>query len=454
MTDTISAIATAPGNAALGIIRISGPWAQQVIDAVVPDARAPKHVRSMRFGHAIDIESKEIIDEVLCFFASAPQTATGEDTAEIHAHGGTLVLNRLLQQTFKAGARAAAPGEFTRRAYTNGKMDLTQAEAVMSLIGAKSERAAQTAAKQLGGAIGKALSTEYEHITNIAAALETCLDFPDEDLPTEQTAQFILQLEQFTTKLSSAVQSYKMGQLLTKGAQVVIAGPSNAGKSTLLNALINEEKALVDSAPGTTRDIVEAQYEIDGVPVTFLDTAGLRFGAQKVEQMGMEKSKKAIQDADLILLVVDGASPLEMKEDVKEMLCTHAARTIGVINKSDKSNFTDTVLKAAGLTPANTVHISAQKQTNLESLHNRMAEFLQTEMPLPEVILTTARQLSWVETALEHAQTAQQILQSNGEPELAAADIRWAREALASLWGKHAQTDVIDTIFSSFCLGK
>ncbi|MBN2342956.1 MAG: tRNA uridine-5-carboxymethylaminomethyl(34) synthesis GTPase MnmE [Deltaproteobacteria bacterium] len=451
MTDTISAIATATGNAALGIIRISGPDAKAVLRRIVPGATAHRFPRKIRYGKAVDVDTGTLIDDVLCFYSPGPNTATGEDTAEIHGHGGMLVLNRLLQQTFNAGARLAEPGEFTRRAYTNGRMDLTQAEAVMALIGAKSERAAQTAARQLNGSIGRELAAEYEQVTTIAAALETCLDFPDEDLPDEQNAEFVSQLDDVCEKLTHAVQSYRMGQLLTKGAKVVIAGPSNAGKSSLLNALIREDKALVDSVPGTTRDIVEASYEIDGIPITFLDTAGLRFGAQKVEQMGMAKSKQAIDTADLILIVLDGAEELEIQSDIQQILDANAGRTVIVLNKSDKATFS---AKRFSFIDQPVVSISVQKHHNLEALQHQMRNYLVSEQVSPDLILTTARQLNAVETALTHTKTAMRTLAENGEPELAAADIRWAREALAGLWGKHAMTDVIDTIFSSFCLGK
>ncbi|MBN2526598.1 MAG: tRNA uridine-5-carboxymethylaminomethyl(34) synthesis GTPase MnmE [Deltaproteobacteria bacterium] len=448
--DTIAAIATAAGNAALGIVRISGPDAKDVLQKVVPAANAMNAPRQLRFGRARDIESGVIIDEVLCFYAPAPATATGEDVAEIHGHGGALVLNQLLRQVLHAGARLATPGEFTRRAYTNGKMDLTQAEAVMSLIGARSERAARTAARQLGGAIGEALAAEYDHVTRISAMLEVCLDFPDEDLPAEQTFEFIKRLTEVSEKLLGAVRSYRMGQLLTRGAKVVIAGPSNAGKSSLLNALINEDKALVDSVPGTTRDIVEAPFEIDGIPVTFLDTAGLRFGAKKVEQMGMEKSRKALSQADLILLVLDGGDPKSVTKEIVEIVDLYEDSLIPVLNKCDLPLFDSRAFPAA---LKDAVQISASNKLNLDELHQEMSKKLSAGQAT-DVILTTARQLTAVETALDHITTAKIVLEDNGPPELAAADMRWAREALASLWGRDAQTDVIDTIFLSFCLGK
>ena len=452
MSDTIAAIATATGNAALGIIRISGPQAGNVLQKVVTGAgrKACQFPGKLRFGRATVPDSGEVVDEVLCFFAKAPATATGEDVAEIHGHGGTLVLNQLLSLTLRSGARLAHPGEFTRRAYTSGKMDLTQAEAVMSLIGARSELAARTAAKQLGGGLGDALAEEYEQVTKISAMLEVCLDFPDEDLPEEQTFEFITRLTRVANRLTTAVQSYRIGQLLTKGAKVVIAGPSNAGKSSLLNALIHEDKALVDSIPGTTRDIVEASYEINGIPVTFLDTAGLRFGAHKVEQMGMEKSRQALAQADLVLLVLDGAAPETADVEILKILAAHRDITVPVLNKCDKSDFNASAFPDALL---DAVHISAAQSVNLNELQQRMATHLSMDHT-SDLILTTARQLGAVETTLEHVITAKNILADGGEPELAAADMRWARESLAALWGKDSQTDMIDAIFSSFCLGK
>jgi tRNA modification GTPase len=448
--DTIAAIATAPGNAALGIVRISGTDAAMILSRVVPGARAARFPGQLRFGLARDVVTGDVIDEVLCFFSPAPGTATGENVAEIHGHGGALVLNQLLSEVLKSGARLAHPGEFTRRAYTNGKMDLTQAEAVMSLIGARSERAARTAARQLGGAIGEALAAEYDQVTRISAMLEVCLDFPDEDLPAEQTFEFVKKLGDVAEKLQQAVQSYRVGQLLTKGAKVVIAGPSNAGKSSLFNALIHEDRALVDSIPGTTRDIVEASFEMDGIPITFLDTAGLRFGAKKVEQMGMEKSRRALLQADLILLVVDGRVPESVDDEILELLNMYTENLIPVLNKCDCGDF-----DANGFPVLfeNAVAISAKQQVNLDVLQQRMTAHLSAG-DSADLILTTARQLTAVETALDHVVTAKNLLRDDGPPELAAADMRWAREALAALWGRDAHTDVIDTIFLSFCLGK
>ena len=449
--DTIAAIATATGNAALGIVRISGPDAGDVLSRVVTRANATQFPRQMRFGFARDVTSGEVIDEVLCFFIPAPLTATGEDVAEIHGHGGTLVLNQLLHQVLMAGARLAHPGEFTRRAYTNGKMDLTQAEAVMSLIGARSERAARMAARQLGGAIGESLATEYEQVTRISAMLEVCLDFPDEDLPAEQTFEFVEKLGNVANKLTRAVQSYRVGQLLTRGAKVVIAGPSNAGKSSLLNALLHEDRALVDSVPGTTRDVVEASFEINGIPITFFDTAGIRYGAENVERMGMEKSRKALSQADLILFVVDGSMPESIDAEITLLMETYAENLLPVLNKCDSGDF-----NAAAFPDSfqNAVHISATQHLHLDGLQSRMADLLVDAGQVADLILTTSRQLTAVETALEHVVTARTLLGDGDAPELAAADMRWAREALASLWGRDSQTEMIDAIFSSFCLGK
>ena len=453
MSDTIAAVATARGAAALGIIRISGPAAGNILAAIVPGTHALKKNRLMVRGLAREIETGAVIDEVMCFFAPGPATATGEDVAEIQGHGGLIIMETLLAATIAAGARAAEPGEFTYRAFRNGRMDLTQAEAVMSLIGARSRRAARTAIRQLAGSLGASLGKDYERLTGALAQLEAGLDFPDEDLPLSQSSILAYEMEQIAKRLADSLKTFKLGRLLTEGATVVLAGPSNAGKSSLFNRLVKDDRALVDNEPGTTRDVVEAQAQIDGIPIMFFDTAGLRDTPGKVERQGMERSKKTALRADVLLLILDGTGSYEkLPPELKEIIKGDVEATILVWNKKDLSDFNISFNKV--LHPFESVSVSAITGEGIDKLESLISSFLSSGGDDGEVILTTARQHAAICVAQEHIQRSAARLRKAGDLELAATDLRWAAESLASLWGKSTSDEVINKIFSSFCLGK
>jgi tRNA modification GTPase len=451
VTDTIAALATGSGSAAIGIVRISGPDAARVLLRVVPKTRAVRHPRTVSAGRAVCEKTGSVIDEVLCFYAPSPGTATGEDIAEIHGHGGALVMRSLLEAVFDVGARPAHPGEFTARAYRNGRMDLTQAEAVMALIGARSDRAARLAARHLCGAVGAGLAFEYERLTDVAAALEAGLDFPDEDLPSDEIDKLARELAETASRLTVVRDTYHLGARLTGGASVVICGPANAGKSSLLNRLAREERALVDEQPGTTRDIVEAHGEVDGIAVTYLDTAGFRVSTDRVEQRGMEKSRQALMKADVVLLVLDGACAAAV--DVAACIPRVDCPVIIAHNKCDRDGFIRRLVALPGRTFTE-VDISAIAGTGMDALEQALKDVLNRDASAAEVVLTTARQHLLVTEAVTSLERGLQALSRQMPFELVAADIRDAREALAGLWGRHAEDDVIDRIFSSFCLGK
>jgi len=447
-TDTIAAIATAPGQAALGIIRISGPAACDLLQQVVQTSRHCLSPDTMAFGRVFDRTSGALVDEVMCFFRRGPRTATGEDVAEIHAHGGPLVLRDILARVCAAGARAALPGEFTSRAFFNGRMDLTRAEAVMALIGAKSEQAARVAARQLEGAIGKGLEDTYDALTDIRGQLEAGLDHPDEDLVGPSLETIALSLDNIRSTLERACQSFRRGTLLTRGARIVIAGPSNAGKSSLFNRLAGADRAIVDAEPGTTRDVVEAIGERNGIPLTFCDTAGLRGDAPRVEQQGIERAKQAAAAADILLLVMDGTAGTP-PEDVLELARLFADRSILIANKCDLPAFSPPDMSPL----PSPLCISARSGDGLVPLMGRIDALLQSDI-MGDVVLTTGRQHDAVDDACRHTAAALALLLEKRDPELVALELRRAQEAFASLWGRHASTDVIDRIFSTFCLGK
>lgn len=451
--DTIAAVATGRGPAALGIVRVSGASASAVLAAVVPGSRAAARPRRMLHGTARCPRTSEVIDEVLCFHCPGPKTATGEDVSEIHGHGGPLVLRRLLDAAIAAGARPARPGEFTARAFLNGRLDLTQAESVMALIGARSERAARTAVAHLRGAVADGLGHELDELVAIAAQVEAGLDFPDEDLPLEQTERLTGRLEQIAAELGNAERSYALGSRLVEGARVAIVGPTNAGKSSLLNRLIGEDRALVDRDPGTTRDVVEGGGEIAGIPIVYQDTAGLRPEPGRVERQGIERSRAAAGSADLLLMVIDGAErEVDPRPDLVELLGEDAPSAIVAINKCDLVDWSDRLPPELKRLPA--VAVSALTGHGLPELEAAIGAALDSGQAEHEPLLVNARQHAAVKAALDYTLRSAAVLRDNRGVELAAVDLRAARDALAGLWGRDATEEVIDAVFSTFCLGK
>ncbi len=450
--DTVAAIATAPGAAALGIVRISGPRAAAVLDGVMPRAKASTKPRRVIADVASNPVSGASIDEVLCFYCPAPNTATGEDTAEIHGHGGLLVMKGLLDAALAAGARAAEPGEFTYRAFRNGRIDLTQAEAVMGLIGARSERAAQVAYCQLSGDVGRSLGGELDAIIAISAQVEAGLDFPDEDLPLEMAQALAAQLDGNVGRLSRLRDSFALGARLSEGAHVAIVGPPNAGKSSLLNRLVGEDRALVDQDPGTTRDVVDARGEAAGIPIVFSDTAGLRSGADRVERRGMEKTAETARGADLVIVVVDGGSPYDELFDQLDV--PHHGRLLVGVNKKDLPGWRDVDCLKGPLKDTPRLPISALTGEGIDKLLETIARMLGNSEDEDDRLLTTTRQHAAVAACVTHLEKATILLRKGSDPELAADDLRCARDNLAALWGREATEEMLDAIFSKFCIGK
>jgi tRNA modification GTPase len=453
MVDTIAAIATPHGTGALGIIRISGPQAGDILKKIMNPKKVLLTPNKMMFGKIYDPFTTELVDEVMFCFFKAPATATGEDTAEIYAHGGIQVLNDLLKLVFLSGARPANPGEFTSVAFKNNKMDLTQAEAIMDLINAKSKIAARVAVNQLSGSIGKALEDEYFELIKIGAHVESALDFPDDELEFKAATSYGARIRLICDKLKKLSTAQKISSFLRDGARIAIAGSPNAGKSSLLNKIIDEDKALVDEDPGTTRDWVEAGIEIDGIRVTFVDTAGLRKEGSKVEQWGMQKSRQAAQAADLLLLVISGEPEASRQKEIIELGILHAEKSILVWNKADLENFVTYSINQ--FTPRETIRVSALTGHNIDLLLSTISKCLKGEaVDLGEPVLATARQYTLITNTIKHCEQGAFLLENEMDLELAAAEIRWAREELAMLFGKHAPTDIINEIFTSFCLGK
>ena len=448
--DTIAAIGTASAPAALGIVRVSGPESAAILKKLTHRDLLPS--RRVLAGVVFDPITNEPLDEALFFYCAGPRTATGDDTAEIHGHGGPLVMARLLGAVLAAGARPAEPGEFTYRAFANGRIDLTQAEAVMGLIGARSIRAARVALEQMTGSLGEVVSSQFAELSSIAAHVEAGLDFPDEDLPLALVETLLRRLNRLIEALEQLVSSFALGTKLTEGAKIAIVGPPNAGKSSLFNRFLNAERAIVDRDPGTTRDVVESHGEIAGVPVIFADTAGLRETGSRVERVGIERSRTTAAQADLVLLVLDGTS-----KDVKKtgeafiaMLDTDHKQKVVVVNKRDLDGFTE--VSFGDQAPC--CHLSAETGEGVDQLLELMGRALSGEEQQEMNILTTARQHQAISEALEFVKGGTSLLKEGREPELVAAELKWARETMSALLGKSATEEMLDMLFSEFCIGK
>lgn len=466
--DTIAAIATPFGSSGIGIIRISGaqslPIALQffrvprhdssIKDAATVISELPAHY--LKYGHIYDPSTGQIIDEVLIAFMKAPKSYTREDVVEIQSHGGPIVLRKILEAVLLCGARLAEPGEFTKRAFLNGRIDLSQAEAVAEVISAKSDAALQLAASQLAGSMKAAISSLVEKIVKIQAEIEARIDFI-EDLDGEADANSLLLTfkEDIITPIKKLIEDYRKGHILRDGLRMDIVGRPNVGKSSLLNQLIRKDKAIVTPVPGTTRDLVEDFFCIGGIPILITDTAGLHATDDPVEIIGMQKTRDNILRSDLVLFVIDGSAPTE-KGDHAVFEQINARKVILVINKGD--------LLPPGEVPEipqpyrhlPTVIISALKGNGIGALEKSIQEVCLSGVSINpgRGLVPTLRQRIALEKAMEPLSRAYQAIDDSVLDELVAEDIETAKRTLNRIMGEDVAHDVLDEIFKNFCIGK
>lgn len=456
--DTIAAISTPPGPGAIGILRLSGPRAVEVAQASFrPLSKTPlsqHRPHELVYGDLLDRDGQPI-DRVLCTFSRGPVSYTGEDTAEFQCHGSPMVLSLGLEALFSRGARQARAGEFTRRAFLNGKLDLAQAEAVGDLLEARSREGARHAAGQLTGALSRRIAGVYSALVDIMAHFHAVLDYPDEDIDPFRMEELSGQLSRQEAALRALAGSYRRGQYIRDGVPCAIVGRPNAGKSSLLNALVGFDRAIVTNIPGTTRDTVEERAELGGVTLRLIDTAGLRDSDDPIEQLGVERSRAAMDEAALVLLVVDGAA--EITRDDAALARTIAGTGkpwVLIRSKGDLAgeNGDDLAALAQG---APLVSLSARTGEGLDDL-GRAVEALfpkGTEDKAGELI-TNARQAEAASRALDCVVRAGQALTDGVTPDALLTDVEEALEALGELTGQSVREDVTDRIFSKFCVGK
>jgi len=451
-TDTIAAIATAAGEGAIAIVRVSGPDSLGIADRIFKGKGSPPSSRpAYSFLHGTIRSAEGTADEVIVLIYRAPHSYTKEDAVEIQGHGGSSAARRILRAVLDEGARMAEPGEFTKRAFLNGRIDLLQAEAVLDLIRSKTDKAAEAALEQLGGALSRSFNTLYDSIMELAGDLEATLDFSEDELPGSVTQTVRMKLKSIESQFDQLLESWNEGHLLREGALVVIAGRPNVGKSTLLNALIGKDRAIVTSIPGTTRDTIEEQLVIDGYLVRLIDTAGLRDSSCEIESEGIRRAKHQLDHADVIIYMIDGSLPFD-NNDIGLLIEYENKKTIIVINKSD-------VFGKKNITPfepnRSLLMISAARQEGLDELKTAIVKTLGISDGIHHHAHISERHRRLLASARKDIVQASLFLESTlPEPALAASCLRGALETLGEITGRVYHDELLNNIFSRFCVGK
>lgn len=461
LADTIAAISTALGEAAISVVRVSGP---QALTIAAQAFKLPSKL-TPRLAHLVPVvdSTGNPLDHGLLLHFKSPASYTGEDVIEFHGHGGVLVTQRVLDRLLACGARAAEPGEFTQRAFLNGKMDLTQAEAVMDLIHAQSTLALRAANEQLGGTIGREATAMQQEIIPVLAHIEAFIDFPDEDISPETGAALVQRLEAVLVRAQKLIATSEQGRILRHGARTVISGAPNVGKSSLLNALLGFERAIVSPTAGTTRDTIEEIIQVHGIPLRLVDTAGLRESSDDIERVGIQRTERELDRADLVIEVVDASQPASAAQRLN-LPDSIANRRILILNKADLGLHADwsSVLpplsgSGDGLTAgAHRVSVSCVTGAGIEPLRAAIRDVIATAGPLAadHPIAINARHKAAFERAAERLLAAKTALECGEAPEFTALEIREALQALGDVIGQVDVERILDVIFSTFCIGK
>jgi tRNA modification GTPase len=440
--DTIAAISTPPGEGAIAVIRVSGSLAPTIAQRLFARKNGSHSFveRKLHFGCFRDEEGQ--LDEGMAVVFRAPRSYTGEDMAEFHCHGGVLVASRLLQAILGAGARAAEPGEFTQRAFLNSKMDLTQAEAVMDVIRASTSIALRSAEEQLAGRLGHEIEQIRNLLLGVVAHLEAHIDFPEEGIDPRTGEQFVSDIRQVRSRIEGLLETAEDGRILREGVRLVLCGAPNAGKSSLLNRLLGFERAIVSAAPGTTRDTIEEFATLRGIPFRITDTAGLREGADAVEREGVERTRRAMERADVIVRVIDATQSPESQPSGEEII---AVNKIDLIEK-----------RVTALRPRNSIAISCLTGEGIDLLVHAVVERARGNHPAeaPMSAAINARHQACLQRAALRLQEAEEELSSKVDPELVAVPLREALDAAGEVVGSTNIEEILGEIFSKFCIGK
>jgi len=459
--DVIAALATPLGEGGIAIVRMSGNDSEKIITKIFKPrnkklTELKSHVQYL--GNIINPESNQVVDEVLVSIMRAPRSFTAEDVVEIYTHGGVVVARKVLELLISLGARIAEPGEFTKRAFLNGRIDLSQAESVIDVIRAKTDKGLGLALKQLQGELSNKITELRSVLLEILAHIEAEIDFPDEDIEMLSIDDIREKLKSVHEEVKNLIAESDRGKIYREGINVVIIGRPNVGKSSLLNALLREKRAIVTDIPGTTRDIIEEYINIGGIPVKIVDTAGIRDTLDEVEKIGVEKSKQSLQEADLILFVLDASEGItEDDQQLLTYLNEMAKQTLIIINKVDLDNVKidkNDVEKISNVDKV--LEISAKERTGLDLLEKTVEEMVfQGEVNAQEnIIVTRARHRQAFIEVLKSIEEALHTLDSGMTGEFLSIDVKSAWENLGKITGETVEEDVLDKIFSEFCIGK
>ena len=456
--DTITSISTPMGEGAIGIVRLSGPQAVEIADKLYKGKHLLNDVPShtINYGHIIDPESKEVIEEVMVSVLRAPKTFTREDIIEINCHGGILTINRVLELTMTYGARMAEPGEFTKRAFLNGRIDLSQAEAVMDFIRSKTDRASKVAMNQIEGRLSDLIKKQRQSILEILAQVEVNIDYPEYDDVEDATTEFLLeQSKEIKQEINRLLDTGAQGKIMREGLSTVIVGKPNVGKSSMLNNLIQDNKAIVTEVAGTTRDVLEEYVNVRGVPLRLVDTAGIRETEDIVEKIGVERSRKALSQADLILFVLNNNEALT-QEDYTLYEVVKNEDVIVIVNKMDLEQNIDIneVKDMIGDTPL--IQTSMLKQEGIDELEIQIRDlFFGGEAQNQDMTyVSNSRHISLLKQARQTIQDAIDAAESGVPMDMVQIDLTRTWEILGEIIGETASDELIDQLFSQFCLGK
>lgn len=456
--DTIVAISTKPGESAIGIVRLSGEQAVNIAEKIFR-AKNNKKIRkmasyTMSYGYLND-KNGEIVDQVIVSIMKKPKSYTKEDVVEINCHGGIAATKKVLEICIENGARIAGPGEFTKRAFLNGRIDLSQAEAVADIVRAKTDQSLKIAAKNLKGATGKKIEQIRKQILEILVELEASLDFIEEDLEITPYEELEKKVKEIYEKINILLEDEKKGEIIKNGIKVAIVGKPNVGKSSLLNALAKKERAIVTHIPGTTRDAIEEILYVEGIPLILVDTAGIRKAKNIIEKIGVEKSLDQIEDSELIIMLIDGSQEID-KKDIEIAEKIKEKKKIICINKMDLEKVAGKKQVREKIKEKNILEISAKKATGIEILEKEIKKILESEkyFNIEERVIVNERQKQILVETKEMIISAMNAMKEKMSEEFASSDLKIAYDLLGEITGKTVNEEIINGIFEKFCIGK
>lgn len=457
--DTITAISTAPGIGGIGIVRISGKETYQIIERIfVPKGKnSLENIKgyNIRYGNIINPKTNKIIDEVLVSFFREPKSYTTEDMCEINSHGGRIILQQILEIILENGAKLAKPGEFTKRAFLNGRIDLSQAESIIDIIHAKTNKESAASMNQLKGHLSQEINAIREKTLEIITDVEALIDYPEYDIEEVTNDKAMNVLLQIQRKLEKLEKSFDVGKIIKEGIISTIIGKPNSGKSSLLNAILKEERAIVTDIKGTTRDVIEEYIEVEGIPIKIIDTAGIRDSKDVVETIGIEKSREMADRADIVIAIFDSSSKLE-KEDEEILNIIKDKKAILVLNKIDLNQNILKQEKKLLDSQKEIIEISALNKEGIDKVLNKIIEmFKANEIKLDgEVLITNVRHKNLISKAIISTKTAIEDIRKNMPLDIISINIKEILEKLGEITGENVSEDIINNIFKKFCLGK